>query len=412
MAEGRWKRIKNILNDLGAGFSADYQLGREDRRNANLRDRKLRGQTEESTKWDAMIGTHPAAFRIQEAFGKLSPEKTQALQELDMSLRGSTAHKVGQFGGSIANDLTQDTTRGIYWLLNALQATGEVINEQTLSRIVPQLYEKSRVQSTDIPFTKKSGESKQPRYLNRANEQAVGEMLQRGYAKQIDDRLTAARGYSFDEDGDLQKRNYSPGMVQSLAIPTGIAINTGLGLMSPFGGAEGYKAALPDEDDPTKTKNVIGEIGLKYLMGRTGQLLPYDEFKKVRPDVSREEYNRYQAFKYDKREDYNPLDGDITIGAGALKFTDEGIHGPEVQFLGRGLPVTTGVVPYLGALAGGVAGAKYGSRSGRAAIGGLTGGLAGLAVGNVTGNIIESERRRRNSVANQLEGGNAEQYLG
>ena len=76
------------------------------------------------------------------------------------------------------------------------------------------------------------------------------------------------------------------------------------------------------------------------------------------------------------------------------------------------MPVTTGVVPYLGALAGGVAGAKYGSRSGRAAIGGLTGGLAGLAVGNVTGNIIESERRRRNSVANQLEGGNAEQYLG
>ena len=412
MAEGRREQIKNILNDLGAGFSADYQLGREDRRNAFLRDRKLKGQTEESTKWDAMMGTHPAAFRVQEALGKLSPEKKQALQELDMGLRGSTAHKVGQFGGSIANDLTQDTTRGIYWLLNALQATGEVINEQALSRIVPQLYEKSRVQSTDTPFTKKSGEAKQPRYLNRADEQAVGEMLQRGYAKQIDDRLTAARGYSFDEGGDLQKRNYSPGMVQSLAIPTGIAINTGLGLMSPFGGAEGYKAALPSEDDPTKTSNVIGEVGLKYLMGRTGQLLPYDEFKKVRPDVSREEYNRYQAFKYDKREDYNPLDGDLTIGAGALKFTDEGIHGPEVQFLGRGLPVTTGIVPYLGALAGGVAGAKYGSKSKRAAIGGLTGGLAGLAVGNVTGNIIESERRRRNSVANQLEGGNAEQYLG
>jgi len=412
MAESRREKIQKVLRDLGEGFSADYQLGREDRRNAFLRDRKLKGQTEESTKWDAMMGTHPAAFRIQEARGKLSPEKQQALEELDMNLRGSTAHKVGQFGGSIANDLTQDTTRGIYWLLNALQATGEVINEQTLSRIVPQLYEKSRVQSTDIPFTVKAGEGRQPRYLNKSDEQSIGEMLSRGYAKQIDNRLTPSRGYSFDESGDLQKRNYSPGMVQSLAIPTGIAINTGLGLMSPFGGAEGYKAAIPDEDDPTKTKNVIGEIGLKYLMGRTGQLLPYEEFKKVRPDVSREEYNRYQAFKYDKREDYNPLDGDITIGAGALKFTDEGIHGPEVQFLGRGLPVTTGVVPYLGALAGGVAGAKYGSKSKRAAIGGLTGGLAGLAVGNVTGNIIETERRRRNSVANQLEGGNAEQYLG
>ena len=44
MAEGRREQIKNILNDLGAGFSADYQLGREDRRNAFLRDRKLKGR--------------------------------------------------------------------------------------------------------------------------------------------------------------------------------------------------------------------------------------------------------------------------------------------------------------------------------------------------------------------------------
>ena len=410
MAENRLNKINKILNDIGKGFEADYQLGREDRRNAFLRDRKLKGQTEESTKGDAMMGTHPAAFRIQEAMGKLSPEKRQALEELDMSLRGSTAHKVGQFAGSIANDLTQDTTRGIYWLLNALQATGEVINEQTLSRIVPELYEKSSVQSKDLPFTIKSGK-KQPRYLNREDEKAIKEMLQRGYVKQIDDRLTPSRGYSFDDTGELKKRNYSPGMVQSLAIPTGIAINTGLGLMSPFGGAEGYKAAIPSEEDPTKTKNIIGEVGLKYLMGRTGQLLPYEEFKKVRPDVSREEYNRYQAFKYDKREDYNPLDGDLTIGAGALKFTDEGIHGPEVQFLGRGLPVTTGVIPYLGALAGGVAGAKYGSNSNRAAIGGLLGGLSGLTTGQIAGNIIETERRRRNSVQNELEANTAENYL-
>ena len=146
-------------------------------------------------------------------------------------------------------------------------------------------------------------------------------------------------------------------------------------------------------------------------MGRTGQLLPYEEFKKVRPDVSRDEYKRYQAFKYDKREDYNPTDGDLTIGAGALKFTDEGIHGPEVQFLGRGLPVTTGIVPYTAALAGGLAGAKYGARSKQAAIGGLLGGLGGLAAGQVGGNIIEGERRRRNSLENQMQGGNAEQYL-
>ena len=41
-------------------------------------------------------------------------------------------------------------------------------------------------------------------------------------------------------------------------------------------------------------------------MGRTGNLLPYDEFSKVRPDVSKDEYGRYQAFKYDKNTDLNP----------------------------------------------------------------------------------------------------------
>ncbi len=410
MAKDRLQQIRNILSDFGEGFSDDYGVGREDRRNAYLRDRKLSGQTEESTKWDSLMGTHPAAFRIQELTGRLRPEKRQALEELDMQLKGSAARKTGQLVGSAANDLTQDTTRSVYWLLNALQATGEVINEQALSRVVPELYKKSRVQSAEIPF-KSTSSGNVPRYLNMQDKDSIKEMVDTKKAKYVDNKLTASRGYSFDDSGDLQKRNYSPGMVQSLAIPTGIAINTGLGLMSPFGGAEGYKAALPSEDDPTKSSNVVGEIGLKYLMGRTGQLLPYEEFKKVRPDVSRDEYKRYQAFKYDKREDYNPTDGDLTIGAGALKFTDEGIHGPEVQFLGRGLPVTTGIVPYTAALAGGLAGAKYGSRSKQAAIGGLLGGMAGLATGQVGGNIIEGERRRRNSLENQMQGGSAEQYL-
>ena len=413
MAKDRMQQIRNILNDFGEGFKDDYSIGREDRRNAMLRDRKLSGQTEESTKWDSLMGTHPAAFRLQELTGRLRPEKRQALEELDMQLKGSTARKSGQLVGSVANDLTQDTTRSVYWLLNALQATGEVINEQALSRVVPELYQKSRVQSAEIPFKAVPGGKKVPRYLNMQDKDSIKEMVDKEQAKYIDGKLKASRGFSFDDSGDLQQRNYSPGMVQSLAIPTGVAINTGLGLMSLTGGAEGYKAALPSAEDPSKTSNVLGEIGLKYLMGRTGNLLPYEEFKKVRPDVSRDDYNRYQAFKYDKREDYNPLDGDLTIGAGALKFTDEGIHGPEVQFLGRGLPVTTGIIPYTAALAGGLAGARYGQgrKNPRAALGGLVGGMAGLAGGQVGGNIIEDERRRRNSLENQMQGGSAEQYL-
>lgn len=407
----RQEQIRKILSEVGQGFKADYELGKDDSTRMYYRTRNLQGLTDEAPKATNMMNTHQGIYRTREALGQLDPATVQALNERDMALRGSTAHKTGQFLGSAANDLTQDTSRGIYWLLNALQATGEVINESALARAVPQLYEKSPVQSIRS-FTKEAGQPKVARNLERGNPSDVVEMLDRGIAKQIDDRLAPSRGYSFnDATGELVKRNYSPGMVQSLAIPTGVAINSGLGLLTPFGGAEGYKAALPSEDDPSVTSNVLGEIGLKYIMGQTGQMLPYNEFNQVRPDVSPGEYNKYQAFKYDKNVDLDPTDGDITLPGGALKATTEGIHGPEIQFLGRSLPATTGVVPYLSALAGGVAGARYGQRTNRAAIGGLTGGMGGLVTGQVVGNIIEQERRRRNSVENELQGTNAEQYL-
>ena len=161
----RGQQIRKILNDAGKGFKEDYELGREDRRNVYLRGRKLRGDTEESTRWDAMMGVHPGITRVQELTGRIDSAKAQALREHDMHLRGSTAHKTGQMLGSFANDLTQDATRSIYWLLNAAQATGEVINEKVLAKAVPQLYEKSLVQSTDVPYKKIPG-GKEKRILN------------------------------------------------------------------------------------------------------------------------------------------------------------------------------------------------------------------------------------------------------
>ena len=83
---------------------------------------------------------------------------------------------------------------------------------------------------------------------------------------------------------------------------------------------------------------------------------------------------------------------------GLLKATAEGIHGPEVQFLGRSIPLTTGVIPYASALAGTVAGA----RTQRPIKYGFFGGLGGLAAGQVLGNLVENERRRRNTVENEL----------
>lgn len=378
------------------------------------RIRQLNNQTDEGTKMSHMMGAYPPAQRIREAFGAGTPAGNQARNEADMSLRTdkSRAFQVGQFAGTAAADLTQDTTRRFYWLLNALQASGEVINEQTLSyfnklsKNAPDLYGKHTVLDPDtgkrvgektIKIMNEKGKVTGTRSSVDKNSERAAEL---GIIQQIDGEFKPKRGYSWDsEAGEWKQRNFPAGFVQSLAIPSGIAINTGLGLMTPFGGAEGYKAANPSEEDPTKADNVLTEIGLKYFMGRTGSLLPYDEFKQVRPDVSEDEYRRYQAFKYDKNTDLNPLDGDVTLLAGAIKATDEGIHGPELQFLGRGLPVTTGVVPFLGAVAGGAAGVMRP----RPIRGGFVGGMAGLAAGQIGGNLIEQERRRRNAAENGIE---------
>jgi hypothetical protein len=346
-----------------------------------------------------MAGAHPLIQRGREIAGIADPEALQAQREMGMALQKdrSPMFQAGQVVGDIGADLTQDTSRRFYWLLNALQASGEVINELALgaankmaaaSGKTKDLFGKSAV------VNELSGGPLRPSARNQA--------IAQGAARLQDGKLVPNRGYSIKGEGDdaeFVKRNFEPGDVQSLAIPTGIAINTGLGLMSPFGGAEGYKAANPSQEDPTKADNVLTEIALKYIMGRTGNLLPYDEFKKVRPDVTEDEYRKYQAFKFDKRGDFDLSDGDLTVPSGAIKYTNEGIHGPELQFLGRGLPVTTGVVPYLGALAGGA----YGVTRPRAIRGGLIGGLAGLAAGQVGGNAIEQERRRRNAAENGIE---------
>ena len=68
-----------------------------------------------------------------------------------------------------------------------------------------------------------------------------------------------------------------------------------------------------------------------------------------------------------------------------------------MQFLGRSLPVTTTLIPYLGALAGGVAGV----RGKRPIKGGIIGGTAGLAAGTAAGLITEELRRRAGAASNE-----------
>jgi hypothetical protein len=110
----------------------------------------------------------------------------------------------------------------------------------------------------------------------------------------------------------------------------------------------GYKAAVPSEADPTQAVDPVSEGISRYFLGRSGSLLPYDEFVKERPDVSRSEYEAYKAYLFGSSM--------------PVKATLDGIHGPEVSFMGKSIPVATGLLPAVAAVVGARAGVRKAGR--------------------------------------------------
>jgi len=379
-----------MAKSFGRAFRDAYGEGREEWAKAYRDGRQSAGKTEDAPRIDEMTGAYPTGIRLMEAIqdltgARLTPQQTNnrmIRSDLGIGAEKGLEARGGQILGTLAADLTQDNTRSFWWLMNAAQAIGNVAAEKAMAKANPSLYGQTvQTAPNGKPLTIKKNE-------RMAQEMGL-----------LDNQGKPTKGVKINADGEISKRNFEPGDKAALLIPTGVAINSGLGLLSPFGGAEGYEAAAPDPEDKTKTRNVLEEVALKYFMGRTGNLLPYDEFSQVRPDVSREEYNKYQGFKYGKDTDLNPFDdGEITLPGRVAKATTDGIHGPEVQFLGRSLPLTTAGIPFATALAGGVAGV----RSAKPIRGGLVGGSVGLVVGQALGSLVENERRRRNTVENEL----------
>ena len=384
---------KEFFERLNKGMRDAYGEGREDYSQAyyDARDQKKKGIN--ATRISHMFGTNPTLIRIREALGIADPIDVEVRRSMGLGLSEDRATRVGQFLGTIGNDLTQDHSRNIYWLLNAPQAAGNVINEEVLAAVNPDLFAAEEV--------KGDGDKGIPeiRYDNRTGEPVKNRAYQQAIDNDLIDKETGRRKKGVGvKGGYYTKRKYAPGHVAALGIPSGAAINAGIGLLNPFGGSGGYEAVIPQEDDKTKTANMLLEIGSKYILGRTGGLLPYNQFKQERPDVSKGEYNAYKAFKYDKGLDLDITDGDFTLPTGILKGTTDGIHGPEIQFLGRSLPLTTTALPFAAA----VAGTALGARKGRARPikTGFLGGMAGLAGGGTVGMLLENERQRRNGIAN------------
>ncbi len=208
---------------------------------------------------------------------------------------GNYRAKGAQAAGIVAADLASDGMRNIWWFLNAPQAVAQVAMFQGINQAA----------------------EKQKRAM------PVG--LDQGKFK--------------GQEPLIRSRN----LRMAAAAPAWIAASMGVGN---FMRQPGYKAVLPSEDDPTQTSNPAGELASRYFLGRSGSLLPYDEFRKERPDVSRQEYNAYKNYLF--------------TGKSPIKATMEGPQGPEVTFMGKSIPLATGILPMAAAVVGARRGVKRG----------------------------------------------------
>lgn len=204
---------------------------------------------------------------------------------------GNYRAQASQVAGVAASDFVQDGLRNIWWFLNAPQALTTIAMLQG---------------------------------MHAAGENVKKELGSKVMPVSADTPLVRNRG-----------------LRMAATAPAWIAMSMGIGN---FGREEGYKATLPSEIDPRETVDPVGEALNRYFLGRTGNLLKYDEFVKERPDVSKGEYEAYKAYLHG-----NNL---------PVKATLDGIHGPEVTFMGKSIPLATGILPAVA----GVIGARRGVR--------------------------------------------------
>jgi hypothetical protein len=110
---------------------------------------------------------------------------------------------------------------------------------------------------------------------------------------------------------------------------------------------KGYKSVIPvsKEKDPSgrTSMSLTTEAALRYGLGQTSQILPWQEFKKERPDVAPSTYSNYRRYEHSKPEpgkmiSIDPETGTFTTAGGLVRGTTRGLNDPEVRI--KGFPIT------------------------------------------------------------------------
>ena len=388
---GRGAYIPNPLTQAAVAARDAFAPSAEDFLGFRRDDRLRKGQSPEGPKADTVLHRIPLGDAVREFFpsnfgGFDAEERVQRKTAGIDLMRGNSWQSAGSVLGRAASDFVNNGARSVWWLLNAPQAVADVAaegftgraNREGLYGLDYKLHDDAVKSGWVAPATEDAdvqlkGVTNRVQFDMRNMDTQDPQLAAR--VKGLLDKKGKPSGILPKNKQVYSRRRVGNNLSTLLALPAAVAINTGLGLNNPFGGEEGRRAVFESEEDPTKTDNVLAEVASKYILGRQGKLLPWDEYKQVRPDVTKDEYRAYKAYQFDKRPDYNIFDdGDLNMLDGVVKYNDDGIDGAELMFLGRSMPVATTLVPTAAAIAGGTLGAALG-RHGSLSLSGVEEGI-------------------------------------
>lgn len=283
--------------------------------------------------------------------------------------------KASYVAGRLAHDVLTDGTRTPYWALNhPLAITGVVGHEITPAAGL----------GPDYDALSEELENRGERVTRQA----------------IDEEFARRAGFRFNGEGSGPPLTLAKHAIPAMATAamTMAAGNTDYLNILGGGRTPGFQAVMPVEGDPTQSSNPLLELGARYLFGRTGRVLPWEQFTQERPDVSYDDYQSYAAYQFDK----GPL------GIGLIRGTTRNLDGePEAAMMGFRVPLSAATAA-AGAMGGGYLGAtqaenfinaemqerlKLGTSPGArrlagAAVGGLLGAIGGKITGNLTNDLV------------------------
>ena len=189
IAQIKESRAGRFLSEVQDAAAKEFAVGSEEVRNALFKARSDQDMSEEAPRFAQMKDAYRTPQAVKAALGfKEDPVYQAARNRAGIGFDvGTPAKAIGTGLGALGADLTQDRLRSFYWLLNAAQATGDMIAESAIARARPMELKDGTIPS-GLPFGKYKGSD-----LFSLQEDASGK----------------------------RRRKFGPGFVQLTAAPTG-----------------------------------------------------------------------------------------------------------------------------------------------------------------------------------------------